>query len=151
MQLYNTPHFYSQISSSFKKYRSHDGSFLFQLFLNSTSRQKMLAENRTNRLRVGNNALSNRLNFINGTVGLDWLNLSFSWYKIKCKRLFLWGAESESAKIVISSVKSYPVLGLTNCRMPIIQIALIVVLLLKVFWKRKETLILHAVPAIQIF
>ena len=54
------------------------------------SRQKMFAVNKTNRLRVGYNALSNRLNFINGKIDLDWLNLSFNTYKIKCKWLFLW-------------------------------------------------------------
>ena len=51
--------------------------------------QKMFAINRTNKLRLGNNALANRLNSINGKIDLNWLNLSFDSYKIKCKRHFL--------------------------------------------------------------
>ena len=52
-------------------------------------RQKMFAINRTNKLRVGNNALANRLNPINGKIDLNWLNLSFDSCKIKYKKLFL--------------------------------------------------------------
>ena len=55
----------------------------------NSPRKKMFAINRTNKLRVGNNALANRLNSINGKIDLNWLNLSFNSYKIKCKRLFL--------------------------------------------------------------
>ena len=45
--------------------------------------------NKTKRLRVGHNDLSNRLSFINGRVNPDWLNSSFPSFKIKCKCLFL--------------------------------------------------------------
>ena len=55
----------------------------------NTTRQKTFAINSTNRLRVGNNALSNRLNTINGKVDLNWLSLSLESYKIRCKKLFL--------------------------------------------------------------
>ena len=59
----------------------------FNIF--NTSRQTKFAVNKTNRLRVGYNALSNRLSYINGKVNLDWLHLSFLSFKIKCKSNFL--------------------------------------------------------------
>ena len=55
----------------------------------NTSRQSNFAINSTNRLRVGYNSLSNRLSYLNGLIDLNWLNLSFDSYKMKCKKLFL--------------------------------------------------------------
>ena len=55
----------------------------------NTPRQTMFAVNQNNRLKVGNNVLANRFWFVNGKVNLEWLNLSFSLYKVKCKELFL--------------------------------------------------------------
>ena len=55
----------------------------------NTSRQTMFAVNKTNRLKVGYNQLSNRLSHLNGKINLDWLNYSFPTFKIKCKKLFL--------------------------------------------------------------
>ena len=49
----------------------------------NTSRQSMFPINKTNRLKVGYNALSSRFHLINGMVNLKWLNLSFASYKIK--------------------------------------------------------------------
>ena len=37
------------------------------------------------RMRVGKNILANRLSIINEKISLDWLNLSFDSFKIKCK------------------------------------------------------------------
>ena len=56
----------------------------------NTSRKTKFAVNKMNRLKVGYNALSNRLSNINGKINLDWLNQSFPCFKIKCKKLFLW-------------------------------------------------------------
>ena len=42
-----------------------------------------------NNLRVGVNAVANRLKVVNGKIPLDWLNLGSNLYKIKCKEIFL--------------------------------------------------------------
>ena len=44
---------------------------------------------KTNSLKVGLNALTNRLANINGKIELAWLNLSYELFKIKCKKNFL--------------------------------------------------------------
>ena len=54
-----------------------------------TTKQTKLATQRTNRLKIGMNIFSNRLHYLNGKIELDWLNLSFGSYKVKCKKLFL--------------------------------------------------------------
>ena len=54
-----------------------------------TSRQTKFITNKANRVRVGMNAFSNRAWHINGKINLDWLNLSYNSYKVKCKKLFL--------------------------------------------------------------
>ena len=38
-------------------------------------------------LKVGMNAFSNRIWCLNGKIHLDWLNLSFDSFKLKCKQL----------------------------------------------------------------
>ena len=40
------------------------------------------------RIRVGMNILTNRMRDLNEKINLDWLNQSFSSYKIKCKAIF---------------------------------------------------------------
>ena len=44
---------------------------------------------RSNTLRVGLNALGNRLACINGKINLQWLNLSYYTFKIRCKEIFI--------------------------------------------------------------
>ena len=63
------------------------------LFLNfsiiNTSRQNNFMINRSNSSRCGLNATCNKFVSLNGMIPLTWLNLEFSSYKIKCKKLFL--------------------------------------------------------------
>ena len=54
-----------------------------------TSRQVKFKAVKANRKRVGLNALANRLSILNDRIPLDWLNLSYESYKIKCKNEFL--------------------------------------------------------------
>jgi hypothetical protein len=54
-----------------------------------TSRQKCFHINKQNKLNVGMNALSNRLHFLNDKIPFEWLNKSYSLFKIECKRLLL--------------------------------------------------------------
>ena len=56
---------------------------------NQTSRQTTFMTMKKNRLRIGMNIISNRFNSLNGKIKLDWLNLSYVSYKIKCKTKFL--------------------------------------------------------------
>ena len=39
--------------------------------------------------KVGNNLLANRFTCLNGKIELNWLNLSYETFKIKCKKEFL--------------------------------------------------------------
>ena len=54
-----------------------------------SSRQSKFSINKSCRLKVGMNVLSNRFNFLNSKIDFNWLNLSYESYKIKCKRIFL--------------------------------------------------------------
>ena len=54
-----------------------------------TSRQDTFATLKSNSLRVGLNALANRIACLNGKIKLIWLNLSYPSYKIKCKQIFI--------------------------------------------------------------
>ena len=54
-----------------------------------TSRQINFEILKSNSLRVGLNALANRLANINGKIKLTWLNLSYVSFKLKCKELFI--------------------------------------------------------------
>ena len=54
-----------------------------------TLRQTTFITNKTNNYRIGMNALSNWLWYLNGKIKLDWLNLTINSFKIKCKKLFL--------------------------------------------------------------
>ena len=53
------------------------------------TRQKKFSINMTNSKKVGMNALSNRLWYLNGKIDTDWLNLSFDTFKVNCKKLLL--------------------------------------------------------------
>ena len=44
---------------------------------------------KSNKRKIGMNLICNRLHAINDRIPLDWLNLSFLSYKLKCKELFL--------------------------------------------------------------
>ena len=54
-----------------------------------TSRTTTFSINKSNQRRVGMNILSNRFWYLNGKIKLDWMNLSFNTFKIKCKKLLL--------------------------------------------------------------
>ena len=54
-----------------------------------TTRQTRFMTSKANRLKVGMNQISNRFYYLNGKIELDWLNLSYDTYKVKCKKLFL--------------------------------------------------------------
>ena len=54
-----------------------------------TSRQGSFKTMKTNKRRVGLNALANRLSILNDRIPLDWLNLGYDSYKLKCKNEFL--------------------------------------------------------------
>ena len=54
-----------------------------------TSRQTTFRTHKTNKLKIGNNALANRLAILNNKISLDWLNLGINSFKVKCKELFL--------------------------------------------------------------
>ena len=53
------------------------------------TRQKKFSINMTNSKKVGMNALSNRLWYLNGKIDTDWLNHSFDTFKVNCKKLLL--------------------------------------------------------------
>jgi hypothetical protein len=54
-----------------------------------TSRQTKCIINSTSGYKVGYNTPTRRLTFINNTIELSWLNVSFDCFKVKCKNLFL--------------------------------------------------------------
>ena len=56
---------------------------------NFNARQQHIYFFKTNRYKIGNNLLSNRLNILNGSITYDMLNLSFAQYKLKVKEMFL--------------------------------------------------------------
>ena len=58
----------------------------FQCFL---SRSNLVGIVKGNQLRVGLNIAVNRLTLINHKLQLEWLNLSYTQFKIKCKEKFL--------------------------------------------------------------
>ena len=54
-----------------------------------TSRQTMFKTMKNNNLKVGLNALANRLYILNEKTPLRWLDGGFETFKVKCKDLFL--------------------------------------------------------------
>ena len=62
-------------------------SLNFQQMFNNRTDIILIADESKN--RIGKNIFINRLNILNGKVKLDWMNLSYDAYKLKCKNLFL--------------------------------------------------------------
>jgi hypothetical protein len=62
-------------------------SLNFQQMFNNLIDTILIADESKN--RIGKNININRLNILNGKVKLDWMNLSYDAYKLKCKNLFL--------------------------------------------------------------
>ena len=54
-----------------------------------TSRQNVFMTLKSNKSKVGLNAMANRLSILNGKIPLEWLRLSRNSFKIKCKAIFL--------------------------------------------------------------
>ena len=54
-----------------------------------TGRQTKFKTTRSNKLRVGLNALSNRFHCLNDLIPLSWLNMSMNTFKVNCKKLLL--------------------------------------------------------------
>ena len=54
-----------------------------------TSRHTHFKCVKSNRLKVGLNALANRLFILNGQVPLNWIGGGFETFKLKCKKLFI--------------------------------------------------------------
>ena len=48
---------------------------------------------KTNRYKIGENIISNRLHIINAKIEYDWIMWSFDSFKLKCKKLFLNAAQ----------------------------------------------------------
>ena len=57
--------------------------------LSNTSRQTKFMTSKENRLKIGMNIVSNRFFYLNGKIDLNWLNLSFDSFKLKCKLIFM--------------------------------------------------------------
>ena len=53
-----------------------------------TSRQTKFIATKTNKRKVGLNALANRAYILNNRVPLEWFNLSFNSFKVHCKKEF---------------------------------------------------------------
>ena len=70
-----------------------------------TSRTTTFSINKSNQRRVGMNILSNRFWYLNGKIKLDWMNLSFDTFKIKCKKLLLW--EKPELKPLLPAIQTF--------------------------------------------
>ena len=83
---------YKHAIQLFKLYNDGCDSLEWQ-FLNFnqvlTLRQTLFCTMKANLRRVGLNALANRLFILNNKIPLDWLNLSYNSFKIKCKEKLL--------------------------------------------------------------
>ena len=76
----------------FKLYNENFNSIEFaQLNFNQvlTGRQTHFKTLKNNAYKVGLNSLTNWLYFIHDKISLEWLNLTFGTYKMKCKKAFL--------------------------------------------------------------
>ena len=62
-------------------------SLNFQQMFNNQTDTILIADDLRN--RTGKNYIINRLSVLCGKVKLDWMNLSYGAYKLKCKNLFL--------------------------------------------------------------
>ena len=90
-----TPHMYCEYKSALQIFKlfnentpENEWIHLNQDIINTT-RQQFFEVRLNHRLRVGKNALCNKLHDLNCKIPLDWLNLSVENYKIKCKNKFL--------------------------------------------------------------
>ena len=54
-----------------------------------SNRHNKFSVSKTNNLKIGENILINRLSLINNQIPLEWLNLGYSSYKIRCKQKLL--------------------------------------------------------------
>ena len=71
-----------------------------------TSRQTRFGINKSCRLKIGMNMVSNRFNYLNGKIDLNLLNLTYGTYKTHCKRLFLvWSSFPDDLLHVIRKLK----------------------------------------------
>ena len=52
-------------------------------------RQCQIIVEKTNKLKVGNNILVNRLSLLNNSIPLEWFNLKYTAFKLNAKGLFL--------------------------------------------------------------
>ena len=50
---------------------------------------------KTNRYKIGENIISNRLHIINAKIEYDWIMWSFDSFKLKCKKVFLNAAQGD--------------------------------------------------------
>ena len=54
-----------------------------------TSRQTKFKSGKSNRLKVGQNALTNRFFILNDQIPIKWLEGGYETFKVKCKKLFI--------------------------------------------------------------
>ena len=83
---------YKLALSLFKLYNGDQNSLEFSALNFAqvlTTRQTTFMITKNNKLKVGLNALCNRLRILNNKIPLTWLNLSLDTFKVKCKKLFL--------------------------------------------------------------
>ena len=86
---------FSNYRLSIQLFKIYNGSSMDENWMdmnfnqNFNARNKMFHINDNSKLMVGRNILSNRLNALNNLVELDWLNLAFTAFKLKMKKLFL--------------------------------------------------------------
>ena len=84
--------FYKHALCLHKLYNSDStNSNWLSLFLNQNfnARYKFTQFSNIARYKIGSNLLHNRFTVLNGKIELDWLNLPFNSFKLKCKTLFL--------------------------------------------------------------
>ena len=56
---------------------------------NFNARLNSVQINDMSNLRIGKNVLSNRLGILNNEINYEWLNLTLTGFKLKCKNLYL--------------------------------------------------------------
>ena len=56
---------------------------------NFNERSNYVQINDDSNLRIGKNILTNRLGILNNLIEYQWLNLSLTSFKLKCKNLFM--------------------------------------------------------------
>ena len=76
-----------------------------------TSRQRNFITARNIVYKISSNKISNRFWHLNGKISLDWLNMSFTTFKINCKRLLLSSWVIDQNVTVLDTVKVQKMLG----------------------------------------